>query len=140
MSCQLLTILFLTSLAQERSERRPIPAPPARGQVVNVRVGIAGNGEIRQITLSMPAPADEDDEPPAPRNIHFNILTSVVGPENFDRWLFADEQSEEDRNRHLDDILRSIFAKTLSRSTTMRRPSDSHPGPRDRDRYHAVED
>ncbi len=105
MSCQLLTMLFLASLAQEKKERRPIAAPPARGQVVNVRVGTGR--EIRQITLSMPAPADEDDEPPAPRNIPFNILTSVVDPENFDRWLFADDQSGAGRHRHLDDILRS---------------------------------
>jgi hypothetical protein len=107
MSCQLLTMLLLASLAQEKRERRPIPAPPARGQVVNVRVWIAGNRGNGQITLSMPAPADEDDEPPAPHNIPFNILTSVVDPENFDRWLFADDQSEADRHRHLDDILRS---------------------------------
>ena len=102
MSRQLLTMLFLASLAQEKNERRPIAAPPARGHVVNVRVGIGR--EIRQITLSMPDPADE---PPAPRNIPFNILTSVVDPENFDRWLFADDQSGAGRHRHLDDILRS---------------------------------
>jgi hypothetical protein len=109
MSCQLLTMVFLASLGQERKERRPIPAPPARGQIVNIHVGIArnGNADIRQITLSMPAPADDEEERPAPRNMPFNILTSVVDPENFDRWVFDDEQSEADRFRHLDDILQS---------------------------------
>ena len=108
MGHQLLTMLFLASLAQEKEEPRAIPAPPARGQVVNVRVRIAANREIRQITLSMPAPAVEDEEEPlARRDMRFNVKTAVVDPENFDRWLFADEQSEADRHRHLEDILRS---------------------------------
>ena len=107
MSCQLLTMLFLASLTQEKNNRAPMPAQPVGVQIVNIRVGIGRNREVRQITLSMPAPPDEDEELPAPRNIPFNILTSVVEPENFDRWLFAEDRAEADRHRHLNDILRS---------------------------------
>ena len=69
--------------------------------------------------LSMPALDDEDEEPLARRNVPFNILTSVLEPENFDRWLFGDEQSEADRHRHLDGILRSkVNAATKSHKLT----------------------
>jgi len=110
MSYQFLTFLFLASLAQEQNKRAPMPVQPDGVQVVNVLVGerIGQKREVRQLTLSMPAPPDEDDErPAAPRNIPFNILTSVVEPENFDRWLFAEDRTEVDRHRHLDELLRS---------------------------------
>ena len=78
MGCQLLTMLFLASVAQEKAERRQIPAPPARSQIVHVRARIAGKAEVRQITMSMPAPADEDEEPLAPLAIRFNVAEAVV--------------------------------------------------------------
>ena len=69
--------------------------------------------------LSMPALDDEDEEPLARRNMPFNILTSVLEPENFDRWLFGDEQSAADRHRHLDGILRSkVNAATKTHKLT----------------------
>ena len=106
MTCQFLTTLFLAALAQERRLREPTPAPPAGIHIVNTQVNIAGRVEVRKITLSMPTLAD-DEEPLAARNMRFNILLSVLEPENFDRWLFGEEQSEADRHRHLDGILRS---------------------------------
>jgi hypothetical protein len=107
MSCQLLTMLFLASLAQEKRERRPIPAAPAHSRSFSVGVNVAGLVETRQVTISTPAPAEEDEEPMARRDMRFHIMTSVVDAENFDRWLFADEQFEADRYRHLNDLLRS---------------------------------
>jgi hypothetical protein len=105
MSCQFLTMLFLASLAQEKKAWRPIPAAPSGSRTVHVGVRVAGHLETRQITISTPPPADEDEAPVARRDIRSNIMMGIVDAENFDRWLFADEQSEADRRRHLDDIL-----------------------------------
>jgi hypothetical protein len=107
MTYQLLTALFLASLAQEKRVREPIPPPPAGIHIVSTHVNIAGRVEARQITLSMPPLDDEDEEPLAARDMRFNILTSVLEPDNFDRWLFCDDQSEADRHRRLDGLLRS---------------------------------
>ena len=78
MSCQILTMLFLASLAQEKKEWRPIFVPPAGSRIVHVGVRVAGNVETRQITVSMPAPADEDEAPVARRDIRINIIMGIV--------------------------------------------------------------
>jgi hypothetical protein len=119
MSCKVLMMLFLTSQAQEQTERRPMPAPPALGKIVNVRVMIAGKAEIRQITC-IPAAADDDnDKPLALGAMRFNILTSALASENFDCWLFGEAHSEADRHRHLDEILRSkVDTATLAHQLT----------------------
>ena len=105
MSCQILTMLLLASLAQEKKAERQIPPAPSGTRILHVGVSIAGNAETRQITISTPPPADDDEPPDAPRGVRVNIRMSVVKPENFDRWLFADEHSEADRQRHLEEIL-----------------------------------
>ena len=107
MSCQLLTLLFLASFAQEKKDWRPVPRPPVRSQIINVRVKAPGSPEIRQLKLSMPAPDNDDEEAVARLDVRFNIQSAVVDPENFDLWIFADDQSEADRHRHLDEILQS---------------------------------
>ncbi len=57
--------------------------------------------------------------PKAPRNMRFNILTSVLEADNFDRWLFGEEQTEADRRLHLDGILRSrVDAATRTHKLT----------------------
>jgi hypothetical protein len=105
MSCQILSMLFLASLAQEKKEWRPIPPAPLGSRIVHVGISVAGNVETRQITISTPPPADDEEAPVAPRGMRLNIMASVLEPENFDRWLFADEQSEAGRRRRLDEIL-----------------------------------
>jgi hypothetical protein len=108
MSCQILTMLFLAYLAQKKRAESPIPPAPAGTRILHVVVSIAGNAETRQITISTPPPpADDDEAPVAPRVMRVHIMTSVVEPENFDRWLFADEQSETGRRRRLDEILKT---------------------------------
>jgi hypothetical protein len=119
MSSQILTMLFLASLAQDKKAGRPIPPAPAGTRIVHVGVNVAGNVETRQITISTPPPADDDEAQVAPRRIRINIMASVVEPENFDRWLFADEQSEADRRRHLDEILQTkVKSATLAHHLT----------------------
>lgn len=114
MGCQILTMLLLASLAQEKKEWRPIPPAPPGSRIVHVGISVAGNVETRQITISTPPPDDDEEAPVAPRVMRVNIMMSVVEPENFDRWLFADEQSEADRRRNLDEIL-----QTKVKSTTL---------------------
>jgi hypothetical protein len=119
MSCQILTMLFLASLAQEKKEWRPIPVPAAGSRIVHAQVRVAGNVETRQITISMPPPADEDEAPVARRDFRINIMMGIVDAENFDRWIFADEQSEADRRRRLDDILQmKVNAATKAHNLT----------------------
>ena len=66
------------------------------------------NGGPETITLEMPtrsAPADDAIPQPVrrPRGVEFRAM--AVARENFDRWLFADELSQVDRRRRLEDIL-----------------------------------
>src|SRR5690242_11968275 len=95
MNTGLLAMLVLTSWVQEKKEWRPIPAAPARSRVINIGVRIGGNVEIRQITVSIPAPpapADEDDEHQPARPVgRIEINSVVVERENFDRWLFGEQ-------------------------------------------------
>jgi hypothetical protein len=111
MQIKLFAVLILTSLAQVKKERRPIPPPPPAARVVNVGVRIRDTAEIRSISIAPPAPpamADEDGEQePAQPVMRLNLRTAVLQRENFDRWLFADERSESERWRHLDDILQA---------------------------------
>ncbi len=74
------------------------------------------------ITLERDAPVKEDD-PQAAGPI--DLMTAVLGPENFDRWLFSDELSEGDRRRHLEDILDAklgiaVFRSKLNYAQTMK--------------------
>jgi hypothetical protein len=79
--------------------------------VVGVSVMVGGDRQIRQITVTMPAPpapdGEDDDRPPPLLVRHLNINTAEVERENFDRWLFADAGSEAARKRYLDDVLRT---------------------------------
>ena len=85
MQTQLVALVILASLSQVKKDGRPIPPPPRRIGVIQIGVRDAGRGEMRTISLSMPAPpaqadeADEGDEqPPAPPIMHFNLNTAVV--------------------------------------------------------------
>jgi hypothetical protein len=104
----LFAMLILASWAQVKGDERAVRQPPARGAVVNVMVG-GDNQRLQQITVSMPAPpapaSEDDDEPPAPPIRRININAAVVDRENFDRWLFADERTQKERWRHLEEIL-----------------------------------
>ena len=123
MSCQLLAMLFLTSLAQVNGDQRLPPQTRRDTVIVGVSVMIGGNRQVRRITVSMPAPPaqdGEDDDPrPAQLVARLNINSAVVESENFDRWLFDDEQSESSRQRHLDEILQArIKAATREHKLT----------------------
>jgi hypothetical protein len=109
MDPRLFAMLILVSWTQQAGGDRPRPQPRADVQVFHVRVMVGGERQARQVTLAMPAPVapvdEDDDRQPAQPIRGFNIRTAVVEPENFDRWLFADERSEEEHRRHLDDLL-----------------------------------
>jgi hypothetical protein len=66
------------------------------------------DGGPELITLEMPArsaPADAAIPQPVrpPRGVDFRAM--AVARENFDRWLFVDERTQEERRRHLEEIL-----------------------------------
>ncbi len=107
MDPRLVAMLILVSWTQRGD--RPPPEPPADVHIFHVRVMVGGERQARQLTLAMPAPVapvDEDDDRRHAQPIRgFNIRTAVVERENFDRWLFADGRSGEERRRHLDDLL-----------------------------------
>jgi hypothetical protein len=110
----LVTLLVLTTSAQAKEERRPIFVPPPASQIVNMRVKTAANAGFRSISLLLPAPpafADEEGEqlpaPPVPIPMRLDLDTMTVERANFDRWLFADEQSESEHWKHLDKMLRA---------------------------------
>ena len=102
MDIRLVAMLILVSGTQQGGGDRPRPQPRADVQVFRLRVMVGGERQARRLTLAMPAPVapvdEDDDRQPAQPIRHFNIRTAVVEPENFDRWLFADERSEEERS------------------------------------------
>lgn len=49
-----------------------------------------------RMTIAIPRPVGRID-----------LNAAVVDPENFDRWLFGDEQSDGERKRHLENLLRA---------------------------------
>lgn len=112
MQSQLLALVILTTLFQvKKREWKPAPEPPPGTTVVHVGVRVEGNVELRKISIVMTAPpapvVEGDEERPAQPVMRFNLNTVVVEPENFDRWLFADERSESEHWRHLDEILQA---------------------------------
>jgi hypothetical protein len=71
-----------------------------------VRVG--SERQSRTITVERPVPDDEGDDPPPVRPaMRLDLNSMVVDRENFDRWVFVDGRSEEERRRYLEGILRS---------------------------------
>jgi hypothetical protein len=106
----LLAMLVLASCIQQGVEDRP--RPPRGKRVATVRALDVRTRQPREITLAMPAhlsPVDEeevvDGEPLPQRQLPFFLNTLEVEPENFDRWLFGDDQSEEARKTHLGEVL-----------------------------------
>jgi hypothetical protein len=109
MDPRLFAMLMFVSGTQQGGGDRPPPGPRADVQVFHIGVMVGDERQVRQLTLAMPAPSapvdEDDDRRPAQPIRRFNIRTAVVQRENFDRWLFADERSDEERRRHLNDIL-----------------------------------
>ncbi len=104
MQTQLVMMLILTSTAQLRADERPRPEPPLVLPVTTIHVRTAG--ETHELTLEMPAPDDEGDDPPPAQPVgRFNWNMAMLDRDNFDRWLFPHEQSETARQEHLRDIL-----------------------------------
>lgn len=107
MTNQLFALMLLASWTQQREDQRAFPVAPRDRRIVRVMVG--GNRQVREITLAPPAPAapvDEDDDPqPAQPVVRPNLMAMALERENFDRWLFDDGRSEEERQRHLEVIL-----------------------------------
>jgi hypothetical protein len=108
---RLFAMLILASWTQVKGDERLRPAPPRDKIVVGVSSMVGGNRQVRQVTLTMPAPPTPDDEcedhPPVRPARLLNINAAEVEGENFERWLFPDEHTEEARQTHLDDILRA---------------------------------
>jgi hypothetical protein len=109
MKLRLLAMLILASWARVKGDETLRPEPSGQTIVVGVGGTVGGKQQIRQITLTMPAPPARDDEedvhPPAWPGGRLDFNAAVVEQENFERWLFPDEQSEEARQRHLNNIL-----------------------------------
>ncbi len=108
MHSPLLLMLILTAWDQPRGDRRPLPRAPAGSISVRVTVRVGGERPMRTITVERPVPDDEGDDPPPVRPArHLDLNSMVVERENFDRWVFVDGRSEEERRRYLEEILRS---------------------------------
>ena len=107
MRTRFLAMLILTSWAQLRGAQRMLPEPPRGGPLVGVNLTRGGQPQMFLISIEMPAPPDEDDDdhrPPRPI-MRLDLKTAVLERENFDRFLFADERSEGERRRHLEELL-----------------------------------
>ena len=106
MHTSLMTMLVLvawTRLGDE--EAAPAPPAPRPVMIVSLKVG----RDRREVSVSWPVPppqADPDDDAtdPRPRG-PLNLNTASVEPENFDRWLFADDRSARERLGHLQSLL-----------------------------------
>ena len=111
MQGQLFALVVLTSSFQVKKEWRPVAAPSPPSRAINIGVRAGRNGQVRKISIVMPAPPapveeeEEEEQPPPPPMVPFNLDTAVVQSENFDRWLFDDVRSESEHRRHLDEIL-----------------------------------
>jgi hypothetical protein len=109
MKHRLWAMLVLASWAQANEGERRQPELSPDSIVVSVGGMVGGKQQIHQITLTMPAPPALDEEgedrPPARSGGKIDLNSSVVAPENFERWLFPDEHTEEARQRHLNNIL-----------------------------------
>jgi hypothetical protein len=107
MQCQLVVMLILTSSTQVRGDDRARPEPQLARQLTGIHIQIAG--KTRELTLEMPAQAaqagDDEDPPPAQPVMPLHIRMLVLDRDNFDRWLFAHEQSERARQEHLNELL-----------------------------------
>jgi hypothetical protein len=97
MQCQVLAMMLLVSCAQEK----PFQVPENKLQRRDFLLRLAIATERRRITLEAPMhlPVALDD--PARVALEMNVLER----ENFDRWLFPDDLSQEDRRQHLEDAL-----------------------------------
>jgi hypothetical protein len=125
MKKSLLAILLLIGWTRVRGDEEPPPDPPGRTLTVNFSTMIGGTRQVRQLTLRIPdpsAPADEDDEPRRPPPVgRIDLNSAIFARENFDRWLFDKEQTEEARLSHLERILSAqIEAAALRDNLTAR--------------------
>jgi hypothetical protein len=108
MQSPLLVMLILSAWDQARGDRRPLPEAPAGSIAVRVTVWVGRERRMRTITVERPGQNDEGDDPPPVRPVMpLDINSAVVERENFDRWLFVDGRSEEERRKYLEQILRS---------------------------------
>jgi hypothetical protein len=104
MQTQLVMMLFLTSSAQLRADDGPRPEHTRVWPVTTIHLRTAG--EIHELTLEMPPPDGEGDDPPLAQPVgRLNLNTAMLVRVNFDRWLFPHEQSETARHDHLKEIL-----------------------------------
>ena len=123
MQIPLFAMLVLAAWAQGQVNERRLPERPARPVAFTIGVGGVNNGRGHTVTLTMPeqsaAADDNDDQPPERPVVPLNLNEAVVERENFDRWLFAKEESAEKRQRHLEAILRKkVEAAVLAHKLT----------------------
>ncbi len=105
MQSQLVAMLILTSSTQLRGDERPQREPPPVRSVTTIRFRGAVGGEAHELTLEMPAQADDDDQPPARPVMRVALINAMLERENFDRWLFPHDQSQYAHDEHLKDML-----------------------------------
>ena len=105
MQTQLVMMLILASTAQLKADDKSRPEHLRVWPVTTIHFRTAG--EVHELTLEMPAPDGEDDEPPPaqPPIGGFNLNRAMLVSDNFDRWLFPRELSERARVDRLKEIL-----------------------------------
>jgi hypothetical protein len=111
MLSQMVAMLILSSSAQGRGDQRlDLRRPPAPARNVTT-VHIRAWEKTRELTLEMPAQdapdGEADDQPAAMPVMRFDFRLAVLQADNFDRWLFDNELSEQARQEYLKAILDS---------------------------------
>jgi hypothetical protein len=99
-------MLILVSWPQQKTDLAVRGMAQREARVV--RVVVRDNGQMRQVTITLPippAPTDEDNDRPTRPVQPINLNSAAVDRENFDQWLFPDGYSATERQKHLDDIL-----------------------------------
>jgi hypothetical protein len=105
--------LLMLPSAVVAQDNRTFPEPPPGSRFIGAYTTDRGFRQLRKISYTLrsdPAPIDEDDDSPPERPqaaIRLNLQEMELEPENYDRFLFADALTEEDRRSQLDGLLTS---------------------------------
>jgi hypothetical protein len=103
--------LLMLPSAVVGQDNRTFPEPPEGSRFIGTYTHDRGVRQLRKISYTLrseSAPIDEDDDPPPEppqAAVRLNLQEMEIEAENYDRFLFADALSEEDRRSQLDGLL-----------------------------------